>query len=169
MASTVDNPFESLISFGQISQGASTAAGGVAEGSTLESNVSEIKEGLQIFFGNEYFRRSHPFAAPLTVSNVGGSLFPGLGLIFNGFYVRWICVRVYIVPSTATDLMVVGDGDPILLMPLNEVGMRKYEINCTTSNSGNMEVFMVDALQTRIMDDQQGLFVSIVGDQPISF
>jgi len=61
-----------------------------------------------------------------------------------------------------------GDGDPILLMPLNEVGMRQYQINCTTS-TGATEVFAVDAIQTRITAEIAGIFVSIVGDNPIDF
>ena len=174
--SAVDNPFESLIAFGQISQAALTAAGGGLESNNLESNVLEIKQGLQQFFLNESFRRVGLNAQPVTWSNIGRP-FPGSGLTVIPVFVRWICVRVYAVPEVATDLMAINTlhpvspipidyGNPLLMMSLHEVGTRHYQVNSMVGG-GVLVLHLVDADHNILTADQPGVFATVVGDGPI--
>jgi len=171
MASEPDNVFESLAAFGVVSRGAASDG---AQGSTLESDVWDIRNSLTDLSVNERHRRVGPRARPTVYSYMP---FPDEEVVIDETYVRTINVRIKAVPvlnpdpdapapTVATDLVVLT-SKPFMMISLREVGSWQYRVDMRIPTGQSLlmrSVRSVGNSPTVMAGAAPGLFVAVITD-----
>jgi len=168
MSAAVDNPFESLVVFGQLSQGASATSGGADDASSLESDVREIREGLKNLAVNESYRRYGGYAVPDIYSTTTG--FPAGGLRWHRIdYVSTINVRVSEVPINAPTHLLVHmslihglSTVDVLAIPLVNVGSWQHHLNMVVPN-GYLRITTATVVDDFDPENLPHVFVAVIG------